>query len=201
MAIITKISVGVRRKDRANIYLDGKFVLSLSLDEVVKRGLAKGEEFDESSLGNLASVSEEEKIFEKIVNFISYRPRSKKEITERIKRYAPSLHEKSKDQILEKLAKLQLVNDREFAQWFVTSRALHRPRSSRHLRSELYAKGISKDIIEETVSKLGGDLEAIKKIISKKANLSRPKLIAHLARLGFSWELIKGEVDKDPDNE
>ena len=67
MAIITKISVGVRRKDRANIYLDGKFVLSLSLDEVVKRGLAKGEEFDESSLGNLASVSEEEKIFEKII--------------------------------------------------------------------------------------------------------------------------------------
>lgn len=193
---ITKLSAQKRDPARVNVFLDGKYSFSLSADEVVRRGLHKDQTLSADEVRVLTSLSDDEKIFAKVISFISYRPRSVKEVKDRLYTYIGEGEEEKKSALIERLEKLGYLDDRKFAEWFVASRVQNRPRSMRHLASELYAKGIAKDIITEALREGADERVAIQKLIAKKKGLLREKLVAHLARKGFSWDLIKDELDK-----
>lgn len=196
MPVISRLSQQEGDPTRVNVFLDGKFAFSLSVDKVITGKLHIGQQLSIDEVADLTSVSDEEKIFGKIVNFISFRPRSVKEIQDRLYKYLGKDQDDLKSSVMVKLDKLGYLNDGEFAKWFVQSRVAHRPRSARHLASELYAKGISKDIIASVLAEGADERAAIRTLIEKKKNLEKDKLIAYLARRGFAWEMIKDEVDK-----
>ena len=69
------------------------------------------------------------------------------------------------------------------------------------IRSELYRKGISREIIEEVINTEDTEVElalksAEKKIKQIKQSKSPKQLISYLARRGFSWDTIKTVLDK-----
>lgn len=194
MPKITKLAQGKRNPSRVNLYLDGKFAFSLDLETVIKRGLALGHDLPAHTIEELRGLSTHEKLFAKLISFISYRPRSQKEVLDRLKTYAPSLPMLDTKSLLNRLTDLGYLSDLEFARWFVKSRLANRPRSSRHLRQELYQKGISREVINQTLAELSDDRAALKALILKKSALSKDKLIAFLSRRGFSWEMIREEL-------
>lgn len=201
MPTITRLAQGKRDPTRVNLFLDGKFAFSLSADEVIKRGLTKDSELQDQSLRELESLSNQEKLFSKVINFISYRPRSIKEVNDRLYKYLGKGEEEVKSSMIDRLKELGYLDDEAFAKWFVESRSAHRPRSKRHLASELYSKGIDKVIIDNALASSGDEKEALKKLIAKKKNMEHDKLVAFLARRGFPWTLIKSELDKEGANE
>jgi regulatory protein len=198
---VTALKQGLRDPSRVNVFLNGKFAFSMSAEEVITRHLHVGQLLSESEVSSLTHVSDQEKVFGKIVNFISFRPRSVKEIKDRLYTYLGPDDEETKANVMAKLDKLGYLNDREFAKWFVESRQSHRPRSYRHLASELYAKGLDKSVIQEALQSGADERDALRQLIEKKQGMERDKLISYLARRGFSWELIKAEVDKKGSSE
>lgn len=195
MPTITRLVQGKRDPTRVNIFVDGKFLLALSADLVLSHGLTRGDVLSPSALASLQSLAAQEKLFAKLINFLSYRPRSEKELRDRASRYFPPGSILPLDDVINKLKALGYLNDLEFARWFANSRMKNRPRSTRHLAAELYAKGIDKSVIQTVLTEFGNDRQAIRSLIAKKSTLSRDKLIAYLARRGFPWEIIKEALD------
>lgn len=146
-----------------------------------------------------------QKFYDRALRFLSYRPRSQKEITDFLakKKVAPIVVTK----ILQKLKQQDLVNDQEFAKWWIEQRTRFHPRGLRVIKLELRQKGISSELIEKILS--NGDIEilgeeAVKKLIIKKIARYQglpkrelyQKLSQFLLRRGFSWETAKDVIDE-----
>ena len=54
MAIITKIEIQKKNKERVNLFLDGEYAFSLSIELVYKEGLNTNDEIDSEKLKILA---------------------------------------------------------------------------------------------------------------------------------------------------
>lgn len=201
MPLVTKIK-SQKNKNRVNIYLDNKFAFGLDADNFLKAGLKVGQKLSEEKIEDLISKNEFQKLLDRTFRLLSYRPRSEKEIRDYLKRRKSS--PKSIEIIIEKLKRLNQINDEKFASWWVRQRITFRPRGKFGLSMELKQKGIGKEIIEKVVNEKVDELPLAMKLAQKKLktyqNLPKrefyQKMFAFLARRGFSWETIKKTVAK-----
>ncbi len=131
---------------------------------------------------------------------LSIRPRSEKEIRERMERkgYSPQEIEKT----VNHFKNIGLLDDREFAKWWFEERKGERGIFA--IKMELKRKGVSDEIIDEVVS--GDEREFIKKALEKAErkykNLPererKRKIREYLLRRGFSWDVIQEVTEWTP---
>lgn len=142
------------------------------------------------------------------LKLLSLRPRSVKEISIKLKQYCSKKHldEKLFHQLLEELKKFKLVDDEEFAKWWIKQRQDFRPKGIRHIQFELQDKGIDRSILDKIVnngSETISEFDLALKVIGKKkillGNLSKEKLKIKirdlLYRRGFDWDTISKVID------
>lgn len=197
-----------KNRQRVNIYLDGKYATSLDLITVTKLGLKVGMTVSQTKLHKLISAHQFQKLFRLVTNFLSYRPRSEKEIKTYLQRKwraetTKEQHRKNIEKIIVKLKQQKLVNDQEFANWWINQRQEFRPRGKRLLKLELRQKGIDIQLIEKALTKYDEfaaalrvtkkQMKSLKKLESLKA---KQKLKNLLFRRGFNWEVIQRVVDE-----
>jgi len=194
MPQVTRLVAGKKNPGRINLYLDGEFAFALTIDEVVKNGLKKGLELTEDRVVALKKTDDLNWAYTKILNFLSFRPRTELEVRARLKKYEVT-EVRSIDSIINKLKDRGYLSDLDFAKWFVESRTSNRPRSKQHLSAELRAKGVVQPVINQVLSNIdeAGPLEVL---IAKKATLSRDKLIHFLLRRGFKYSLVQAKLDE-----
>jgi regulatory protein len=198
---ITDIKQQVKRKDRYSIYIDDKYIFSLSEAEFVSSGFRKGDSLSTKELENYKAKSEEGKAYDRMLRFISVRMRSRWEVEQYLKRkgYVDSLAKS----LLVKAEKLGLINDEGFAKQWVEWRTNSGGRSKKKLSAELYQKKIDPEIINQVLSEIDEqtEIDQIKNVIARKSRLSqyqdKQKLVAFLARQGYSYYLIKRAVENE----
>ena len=197
MPLITSIKPQ-RKGKRVNIYLDGEFGFGLDLENFVVLGLKAGKTLSEQEISEIIKKAEFQKTLNKLLRFATLRPRSEKEIDNWLKR--KKVHQSLYEELLKRLRKLKLLNDKKFAEWWVEQRTAFSPRGRRALDYELRGKGINKEIINEVLESTKIDEKKIaKELLEKYAykwkNLSlfeaKQKKTQFLARKGFNWEVIK----------
>ena len=101
---------------------------------------------------------------------------------------------------MQRLIEKGYVDDFKFAKFWIENRNQRKGSSIKKLKSELFSKGVSSEIIEQVLaSSKRNDSEEIQKIIAKKAKkyADEKKLVAYLARQGFSYDEIKKALSKD----
>lgn len=194
MPLITRLVAGKKNTSRVNLYLDGAFAFALSLDEVVKNGLKKGLELTAGQVASLKKTDDLSRVYAKILNYLSYRPRSEFEVKSRLKKYGLTEIE-SLDWLLSKLKDQGYLDDLTFAKWFVESRTNNRPRSNRHLTAELLAKGVDKTVVNQVIKDVN-DTISLEQLIAKKSALSKAKLLQFLLRRGFKYGLVQAKLDE-----
>jgi len=129
-----------------------------------------------------------QKLLDKTYRFLSYRPRSEREIRNYLKKKNAS--DEIVQKIVKKLKKLRLIDDLVFCRWWIEQRITFRPRGKFALQVELRQKGIDSEMAKKVIEAMVDEVKLAKKVIQgKKAN--RQKLSALLARRGFSWEIIR----------
>jgi len=101
------------------------------------------------------------------------------------------------------LTRSELLDDREFARYWVDNRARFNPRGLRGLRHELRQKGISRDIIDDvlTTFDVHAAAERVAEAGARRLSRAEPrdfrrKLQAYMARRGFSYGVIKPLVQE-----
>lgn len=206
MPQITKLK-SQKNKKIVNVFLDGKFSLGLSLDEIVKKGLTVGQVLTNSQVEQLFFASLFEKVYFRVLNFLSFRPRSKKEVVDYLdKKLPPDFSCKIKLKILKKLKEQKLLDERQFALWWLDQRLTFNPKGKKLLSLELRQKGIDQETINEVIAEIDeAQLEKqAKKILEKKIKLwqnlppkeQKHKLMNQLLRRGFDWQLTKKVIDE-----
>lgn len=202
MPQVTRIGAQVKRRGRYSIYVDGRYRFSLSELQISTSGLREGLEISEEEIAQWQQRSDEGKALDRSYNYLSYRARSKKEVTDYLarKQYAPEVGER----IIAQLEAQNLINDNQFAESWLENRQQTSPRSRRRLQQELRAKGVDSDTISQTLAGVSDEDEVatIQRLIESKRLVQRyngdtQKLTAYLAGQGFSYGLIKRALEDD----
>jgi regulatory protein len=142
-----------------------------------------------------------QKILDKVYRFLSLRPRSEKEVADYLKKreISPSDFEK----IFKILKEQKLVDDWEFAKWWLEQRETFKPKGKIALKAELKQKGIAEEIIEKALAQIEEESLA-KEALAKKAKTYRKlppeeffrKISQFLSYRGFSWQTIEKVAKK-----
>ncbi len=199
---ITAIKAQVKREGRYSIFVDGKYAFSLSAESLLETGLVNGQELGEADILAYKKLSSDDKAYGLTLEYVVRRMRSEGELHDyfRRKKYEPELAE----QITTKLKRGGYVDDTEFARRWVENRRLLKATSIRRLQLELRQKKVSSDIIQAVLAEDETDeRQVLRELVAKKRKQSRyqddQKLIAYLARQGFSYEDIKTVLGEDLD--
>lgn len=213
--IITRISKQKRKSDRYNVYVDEIYSFSISANDLLTFGISRGKEITEKDLENYKRQTSKSFLLDACLMYLSLRPHSTKEISQYIKKRIYSKPEIKEhigkdisDEIISYLKDRQYLNDSDFAFWLANQRNNSRsPKSSSHIKSELFQKGISREIIENLFNKTAFSDESKNAKIAADKKLKQLKLrnktqfeikkalYIHLSQKGFSWEIIQPIVD------
>ena len=200
MATITRLVQGKKNPNRVNLYLDDTFAFALSIDEVAKNNLKKGLELSQEKIDQLQDTDQNDYVYAKILNFLSFRPHTIKEVHDRLKKY--EVTDPTKQQLLiDRLTSKGYLDDLAFARWFIASRNAHRPRSLRMLTQELKSKGVGEKDIALAIGDVNDESESIRRLLEKKLKsqhtlevAEKQKIYAYLGRQGYAWDKIKDVV-------
>lgn len=197
---VTDIKQQVKRAARYSIYLDGKYLFSLSEGELLSSGIRIGKEYSQDELDELKQRAISDKAYMRALDYLAIRIRSQWEITDYLRRKdydSPTI-----EPILNKLSEYGYVDDKKFAEAWVANRQLLKPTSLLRLRQELQQKHVSRDVISEVLSEQDIDEQAmLRQLIERKRLQSRyqdqQKLIAYLLRQGYRYDDIKQVLSAD----
>ena len=195
---ITALRVQRRNRNRVNVYLDGRFAFGLAAIEAAH--LRVGQVLSDEDIARLRQRDTAERAAERALDLLSYRPRSEAEIRERLtERYDPE----TAMEVLERLRRSGLVDDREFARYWVQNRLQHNPRGAIALRQELYQKGVDDSVIEEALAEYDEEEAAARaaetarrKLRGLPPDLFRRRLTDYLLRRGFPYGVVRAIVQQ-----
>jgi regulatory protein len=196
---LTKIVQQQRQKDRYSIYVDEKYVFSLSEGALLAAGLSTGMELTREDLKDYKKLSADDKAFNRALRYAAMRRRSEWEMIDYLRRKL--VEEPTALKIIAKLRRLDLVNDKTFAHAWVENRRLLKPVSKRRLVQELKQKRVNEDIIAEVLREDTADerlvlLELIQRKRKQIKYQDPQKLMQYLARQGFGYDDIKNVINE-----
>ncbi len=204
---ITSIARQKNDKARASIFLDEEYAFGVCDQTVEQFRLRKGDYIDRE-------------LFEKITDFdffveakrialayLNFRARSEKEIRERLQK--EDIPEAIILRTFEFLKEYKLIDDEAWSKSFVNDKLMRKPISAKQLAFGLKQKGVSKEVIEETISNLNADetdearaTRAAEKrwprILKSESDprKQKQKLYTFLAGRGFDYDAINEVIAK-----
>jgi regulatory protein len=217
---ITDISLQARNPDRVNVSVDGKYRFSLDILQITELGIKIGNEYSEEELSSLEDESQFGKLYARALEYTLLRPHSAKEVKDYLWRKTreskvrmrdsnelrtrPGVNRLIADRVYERLKEKGYLDDEKFTRYWVENRQTRKGISTRKLISELRAKGVDQTIIDQAIQNSPREEKSeILKVIDKKRNKydDEQKLIAYLARQGFSYDLIRDALSDSSDQD
>ncbi len=195
---VTALKQQKRRRDRANVYLDGEY--AFSLQKIVAARLRIGQTLTAKEIQALQAEDATELAYERSLRYLSYRARS----TEEVRRYLArkEVAPEAVEQVIERLERAGLLDDAAFARQWVENREAFRPRSGFALQMELRQKGVPSQLAEQATEGLDEEASARRAADRKAQQLARydedtfrKRLLAYLARRGFGYGIARHVVD------
>lgn len=195
---ITEIRDQVRDPERVSLFIDGEFRIGLPRIAVAERNLRVGQILTEDDLAELETVDEVSRATNQAVRLLGFRPRSRSEISTRLRRNGFS--DEAISAAIEKMVDYGYVNDEDFASFWVENRQQHRPRGRRALKDELRERGVPPEIIdraidEADIDEFGAALELARQRSERLQGLEhqvwRRRLAGFLQRRGYGWDIVR----------
>ena len=172
MPKITEITLQTKNKNRCNLFLDGEFFVSLSIETVVKNRLKKGQVVDRIKLADIIL-------------------KTKKQVKEYLLKKGYS--EDIAWHCVDKLKEYNYINDEEYTKRYIES--VSKTQGKRMVEYKLMMKGIKKEDIGaaydgvEIDAKQNAKNLAIKHLKNKEKNKENlAKTYRYLLGKGFSYE-------------
>ena len=161
--------------------------------------LRSGKELTSPELDALRAASERSRCRQRALRIIGARAMSVKELTDRLKEKGES--PENAEDAAAWLQELHLLDDAQYAAMCVRHYAAKGYGAGR-IRSELYRRGIPRELWDDALALLPEGEEAIERFIRSKCkekSLDREtqrKLAAALQRRGFSWQEIRPVLNR-----
>jgi regulatory protein len=150
--------------------------------------------------------------------FISYRPRSEKEIKDFLVKKLKAWNiaaDFTVDKVIIRLREYGYIDDKKFVQWWIEQRSRFKQKGDAYITHELLQKGIPKKTIQEGLALITSTdtqshteriraMNLMKKYLPKLKNLSgrerSQKIYTYLAQRGFASSTIHTFIDEITQN-
>jgi len=191
-----------KRRQRANVRLDGDDVLSLRLDLVQMARLAVGVELPHERRQELEAEDQRLGAIEAALRLLAMGPRSEHDLRERLTRRR-GFRLAAVDHAVQRMRELGYLNDAAFARFWVESRQASTPRSKRALAFELSRKGVGREQLDaalDGVSDAEAAYEAARRRLRALRGLDRQtferRLGAFLNSRGFGYGIARATIER-----
>jgi len=185
--------------ERVNVSLDGEFAFSLAAE--LGLPLREGQRLEAVAIQELLDRDQGERAYQQALHFLAARPRSAAEVRRRLTEY--DYPPTAIDAALARLEHHQLVNDQQFAEYWVGQRQQFHPRGPRALRAELRRKGIDTETVDTAIEPVAEEQEeAAVQAGSRKAQSLHlldersftQTMTQYLVRRGFDYDATRSAV-------
>src|SRR5260370_19877856 len=184
---ITALEPQARHPDRYNLALDGRFALGLDASVVLAEGLTVGRDLTDEEVARLRGSEDERRLLEAAMRFLAPRPRSRAEVRRRLMRprpKQPAPPAEMVERVLDRLQHLRLLDDRQFADFWVENRERFSPRSARARGQELRQRGVPRAAAGEAAGGTDDEERALVAGRPRRRGAARVALDAFQAGLG-----------------
>ena len=212
---ITKLTPGMRDKNRVNVFLDGRFAFSLDITQVVEYSVKVGQKINDERLAQLRKASEFGKLYQRTLEWTITRPHSIREARDYLRRRQykrkqlnrqrakdekkplPEIEDEVAQLVIDRLIEKKYLNDQKFAELYVENRYLRKGISQKRLKMEMLQKGVSPEIATAALEKIPRpeDEEILKVIAKKRRKYNDFQLVGYLVRQGFNFQKAKEAVE------
>lgn len=186
----------------------GKYILELDNKEKIKtydevilnNNLLFNKEISSELLNQINKENIYYDAYNKVLKFISTKMRSEVEIN----KYLDKLEVINKDEIINKLRSINLINDNAFLKAYIYDKFNLSLNGPYKIKKELLDHNIDGNLIDEELNKYNDLLSGrINKLITKKLKVNKKsvymfkqKIVIDLIDLGYSKDMIIEELDK-----
>ena len=198
---ILSIKRSTRYNDRIVVKLDDKSVFRVPEDAFVLNPLHVGQTVTLDEIENYDVKMRLQEAKDAAFKLLSFRMRSIAEMRKRLNE--KSFSQIEIDQVIDKLTKLNYLNDVEFGKAFVKEKIKNKKIGPRAIKSELFPHQLSPDFVDELIESVYkkykiNDLITFhlkRKKIKKNTQMNKSdlsRLNNYLLRKGFEWDNING---------
>ena len=200
---ITALAPQRGRRERLNVFLDGRFAFGMDQEVAARAGLHVGMVLDEADVARLRDDDEAARFYSDALRYLSFRPRSASEMERYLRRRGAD--DTALTAAMERLHRAGLVDDEAFARYWVDNRGAFSPRGERALQAELRAKGVDQARIDAALEEKdeGEDERAYQAGLKRLRLLARcdedefrKRLCAFLQRRGFDYETARATAER-----
>ncbi len=200
---ITKIEPQQKVRGRRNIFADGKFIAGVSQETLLKLGLRTGDEIGTDMLAALRKTEELTSAKNTALRFLSYRPRTIREVRDKLREKEFSDADITKT--INELKTAGLLDDAQFARMYIRNATVVRPAGRILLARKLLALGVPKDLIDQALTdtlsvddQQDAAFKAAEQLMRRAGNARRKedprklrqRIAAGLVRRGYSWDIV-----------
>lgn len=202
------------------MYVDGSFWSGVSVSALAAHNLYVDKEVTEPILGQVFRLDIQSRLYDRCLRIISVRPRSLKEVQAYLDKIVyqkgrgwlkDSWYEQESqllveavELVLKKLQSTRLIDDDNFAKWWVDQRQRNGMKGWMVIRSELLSKGIGSEMADRYKIEEGTEYEMVSQLFEKfkkQQSVTKEQCIRRLLSRGFSWDVVKKVVDVDKNDE
>jgi regulatory protein len=206
---VTAISASARHPGRFEISVDGSDTATLSLDAIERLGIRIGAPVTDSLANRIGVEVAALHTFDRALAMLAARPRASRDLERMLVRKGePADHATA---AVARLITLGALDDAQFARQFIRSKMAGAGLSRRRLQSELWRRGVARDVIDAALAEVLVEDEVdedaqIAQVAAKKLRTLRSldpatmrrRLYAFLARRGYESSAIRRVMDALP---
>jgi len=201
MSKIIGIKIAKGHIKGVKVFLDGEPALNLLAETARQEKLKVGQDINRSRLETLEDQDRFQRCLNAAFRLLGYRPRSEKELRQRLQRHG--LDGEYLEKAIARLKEQGLIDDIAFARFWKENRETFNPRSRRMTRLELKRKGLDNDIIEQVIGEIDDGESAYQAATKRAPRLAgvdyqefRQRLGAYLGRRGFGYSVIEKTTER-----
>lgn len=197
---ITKIEQQLKNTERYNLYIDGEFLLGVYDETLLKFQLRKGDEITEEKLAEIRDYDEFNYGKGIAYKFLSYKPRSIKEVKNKLT--YKKISKSSVEKIIDHLKKYDFVNDEVYAKMYLNEKISKKGMGKSMVQFKMIDKGIDKEMISKVIEEnypeekqIESGKKLLEKYLKKKSKIEdklelKKKCYQYLFSRGYSYPVI-----------
>ena len=185
--------------NKVHLLLEGQYAMTVDSDFVAFSGLYDNMILNDEALTDLQGKVNARRAFNKASDLLATRDHSEKELLQKLRQKGFAA---GAEEALEKLKSYGYLDDSRFALRFAQELQRVKHYGKKRIEQELFRKGVSREIVSDTLEQLNFDEDALTALIERKylrqldTEQGVQKTIAALQRLGYSFSEIRAALQK-----
>ena len=190
-----KLTLKEGKANKIHLLLDGEYRMTVDRDFIALSGITNNMELDDAALEDLSGAISARRAFNKATDLLSRRDHSSAELLQKLRQ--KGFDAESAQSAVEKLQDFGYLDDRRFAETYAAELVCSKGFGKRRIVTELFRKGIDREIISDVTDALETPEDALPALIERKfsRNLTTEKGVqrtfAALVRMGYAPGEIK----------